>query len=273
MSIKQYFSELINRILNFLSRKPTNASSASQASLVAPQGWGEDNLSRFIDQAEKNIYYPFACLTKSYSIIANVHEVFSRLLSDKQKGSTERELLPRIFCATAHSAYLAACRLALSGQTGDAYAVLRICLENSLYGLDVFHNSSHATLWLKREDNRETKNRCRRQFTIANLLGTLNEVDAFLCPRVKKLYDRLIDFGAHPNMLGILTRISSSKTEELEINYLLDDSHDLRAAYRAGLKITMEIGLCSLKMFEHVFVDVFKRLKLDAEIGNMANKI
>jgi len=71
-------------------------------------------------------------------------------------------VLTRFLMARAHSAWLAATRLALSTQTVEAYPLLRAVIENAWYALHLAHDPAppaRAMTWLRRAESEDAKAR------------------------------------------------------------------------------------------------------------------
>jgi len=99
-----------------------------------PPNWGNDSISDFISQATNNTFATFANMEDSYSILVRIDSVFQELTKVTLHDPEDHEYYPIIFVARTHSYFLAAVRLAVSGQIPETYNLLRGCLENALYG-------------------------------------------------------------------------------------------------------------------------------------------
>ena len=87
----------------------------------------------------------------------------------------------------------------MSGQAAETYASLRLCLENGLYGLYPSQHPGSRETWLRRHDSDQAKQRVRSEFTIRNLFDSLRGLDTKEAAVAEQLYERCIDYGAHPN--------------------------------------------------------------------------
>lgn len=249
---------------------------SSELIVIPPPEWPGDSLSAFIERTERNIFYPFVHLKGLYSVFVKIDAIFYSLFADEKvtKYKTAGEMLLRLFGFSSHSAYRAACRLSLSGQVGEAHMVLRGCLENSLYALHIYHHPETHITWLKRNDDKESEDSCRSEFSGKGILRTLKDVDQDLHTATDKLYNRVIDFGAHPNVFGMVSRLAEGEGTQgkMKFVYVADDMPESKDIYRHGLKTTAQVGISSLKILEHIFRNDFKRLGLDNEIGILVSK-
>ena len=115
-----------------------------------PPRWGADPLSEFIDNALANVFATFVHKPIQYKHILDVDSCFYKVASNL---SNPTDFVAAFLLLRSHSAYRAACRLALSGQATESYVVLRSCLEYAIYALHIDKNPFLAELWLKRHDD------------------------------------------------------------------------------------------------------------------------
>lgn len=87
-----------------------------------------------------------------YAKLAEIDGVFRKLIDNLLNT---HDWFAAFFLLRAHSAFLAGSHLAMSGQAAEAYASLRLCLENGLYGLYLARNpGSRALHRLRRPSER-----------------------------------------------------------------------------------------------------------------------
>ncbi len=146
--------------------------------------------------------------------------------------------------------------------------VLRGCLENSLYGLHISNNPDTREIWLCRHDDEGGKKKCKNEFTARNVFNTLKAKDEKIHKIAKDLYETTIDYGAHPNELGMLSMMRKTQDEnqiDFMVDYLTGDSMPLRL----GLKITSRVGVCSLFIFQLVFKERFDILGISKDLETL----
>ena len=108
----------------------------------------------------------------------------------------------------------------------------------------------------------------KREFTVRNVKNTLAATDNRLSQIIDDLYERTIDFGAHPNeraITGSMTMTHDDGRTEIQQIYLHGDS----LALDHGIKTTAQIGLGSLFMFQNIFPERFQILGISAEIDQL----
>jgi hypothetical protein len=75
----------------------------------------------------------------------------------------------------------------------------------------------------------------------------------------------MIDYGAHPNQLGVLVEMSKLETEQ-EINYRVGILFPEIVPLVATLRMAVAMAVGALKVFQLIFPERFKLMGLDEEI-------
>ncbi|MEJ5378554.1 MAG: hypothetical protein WHX93_18440 [bacterium] len=181
----------------------------------APPGWGNDPLSKFLQDTTENIYATFHNLKQLYNPLQHIHQVFTKVAENMNRTP---HLLAFFFLFRSHSAYLAGVRLALSGQIPEAYMVLRGSLECALYGLYVARKPSVGEVWLRRDEDDEAKKKVKQEFKVSNLFEVLGVEDRKLANIARKFYEITIDYGGHPNQQAF-TSVMKTESDESKITF------------------------------------------------------
>ena len=230
-----------------------------------PPAWGTDPLSEFMDGALANTFATFANKKKHYDLLSNVDSCFCRAalhLSDPP------DLTTCFLLFRCHSAYRAACRLAVSGQAAESFVILRSCLEYSLYALHMYRNPRAAEVWLQRHDNHESTSAVKLEFTTGTVMTTLKNIDVSLHSKIKLLYDRSVDYGAHPNERAVTGSLKIEGALRSK-RYLSIYCHGDGPALEHALKTSAQIGLGSLLIFRFIFPDRFAVLGISERIDRL----
>ena len=227
-----------------------NSGKASIApSLENPPGWGADPLSAFMETARENTLATFVNLPATYRLLAEVDSVY-RLLLDNLFNTPE--WASAFFLLRAHCSYLAAVRFAMSGQVAESYMPLRGCLEAALYGLHISRNPPAGDIWARRHEDETCRTKVRNEFTTANVFASLAAADGALATVSRALYERTIDYGAHPNERSFFSNMLKTREDgniQFKLIYLAEDSPALHLA----LKTTAQSGLCAFEILATVF--------------------
>jgi len=101
------------------------------------------------------------------------------------------------------------------------------------------------------------------------MLAELDSVDPATGEVTHHLYDRTIDYGAHPNERALSSnfrRETDERKQTFRLLYLDGDSPTLRLC----LKTNAQVGLCSLKIFELVFPERFNLLGISQKLASLS---
>jgi hypothetical protein len=206
--------------------------------------------------ARNNTFATFTNLPDQYDLLLNVNNIYKYIIDNLINTP---EWFANFFFLKAHAAYLGSVRFVLSGQIAETYMVLRGCLESAIYGVYLSRNKTSQKTWLSRHDNDESFKRVKNEFKIVKLLSFLDSIDPTTHKTTKLLYERTIDYGAHPNELALTSLLEKKEREngiQFNLNYLSGNTPALHLA----LKTTAQIGVCSLHIFDNVYRDRFKLL-------------
>lgn len=143
--------------------------------------------------------------------------------------------------------------------------VLRGCLENALYGLYVAGNTNRQDIWLRRHEDDASRRRMQDEFKVRKVMNHLQSVDATSQRVAQELYDRTIDYGAHPNERSVTTQVKTQRDGSrvhFTANYLI--CGDL--AHEFCLRSAAQVGICCLDVFHNVWRDRYRILGLDARL-------
>lgn len=237
-----------------------------EGSHPAPPGWGKDAVSDFIQTAHLNTFATFRHLPEDWRRFVGIDMAYRKAIDALENSKAWFE---GFFLLGAHSSFLGAVRLAASTQLPETYMILRGCLENSLYGFFIHEHPELAEVWLKRHEDETSKGRVKSEFQIAPMLDLLDLKDKTTGKAVRELYERTIDYGAHPNERALTQNLRMTKetgaTKFLR-NYLSGDGPALRLC----LKTTAQVGVSSLLIFQLVIPERFKLLGLTDALSSLS---
>ncbi len=156
----------------------------------------------------------------------------------------------------------------MSGQLPESYAVLRNGIEQAWYALHIAQNPPAAEIWLRRNDSDNDKKSCKSEFTIANVRSTHERLDAATSKDMNQIYETLIDYGAHPNMRGVLTTLSKTETpDQQKFNVGILFAEPMTMAFALRMAAIVAIG--ALKVCRLMYPERFKITGLDVEIEGL----
>lgn len=220
---------------------------------MKPPGWGNDELTKFIDHTRLNCYASFANLCAEYAKLSEIDAIF-RELNDCLNNT--QDWFASFFVWRSQSALLGASHLGMAGQAPETYALLRLALENGLYGFYVARNPRSAETWLRRHDSDKAKRLVKNEFKIRDLFNALKARDDKEAMLAEQLYERCIDYGGHPNARALTQSLEQERQGTItsfKVIYLHDDP----ALIRACLKTAAQVGAVVLGIFRLVYKERF----------------
>lgn len=237
--------------------------------------WDDDPLSTFFKTAEYNDRVSALNLSTVYALLKRVHAAFGRVEAAVEKDNRQDLLIPRFFVVRAHSSFLAAIRLGMGGQLSESYAVLRAAIEQAWYALHIAKDPQppgRSTVWLCRNDDEAAKAKCKTEFTVRNVRSTHESLDPATARQLHDLYETMIDFGAHPNQMGLLASLKKSETEK-EINYQVGILCPDTVPLVSTLRLAVAVAVGGLRIFQLIFPERFRLTSLDAEIETLVAEL
>ncbi len=241
----------------------------------APPPWECDPLSSFLATAQYNERVTPLKLPDAYVLLQRVHAAFEQVAVSTERENTPNLLPVRILMARARGAWLASVRSAMSGQTVEAYPLVRTVIEAAWYALHIAKDPAppaRAIIWLCRDDNEAAESRCRNEFRVSNVRATHEALDATTAAICAALYDQTIELGAHPNERGTLTALRRSEDGQT-INFqavLLTDDWKVIALV---LKNAVEAAVGALKVFRLIFPERFTIVGIKDEIDGLVAQL
>lgn len=228
-----------------------------------PEMWNQGFLFPFIEE----------CWSNSVGVVGNNNIIANRLTAvdavfqenhEKLKPSGWTQLVPSLLMLRSFSAFRASVMVSLS-LPADSYPVQRLCLESAGYGCLIATTPELAKIWLQRDND---PRQVRQRFTNRAIVDAIASFDVPLSETYQDLYERSIDFGAHPNEKGVLTNVikESLGTDSIQILMLAGDGPPIQHA----LRTCAQVGICSLKVFNLIFAEQFKKQDFNNKIRHVS---
>ncbi len=233
--------------------------------------WGGDPLSTALSDAQRNELVSSLNLPDVYALLQRVHAAFQQVSAITEKENNPNLLPTRFLMARAHAAWLAAVRLGLSGQTVEAYPVVRAVIEDSWYALHMAKGPNPPTrveIWLRRNDSPAAKEQCKKEFTIANVRATHTALEPATAAVLQTLYEWTIEFGGHPNERGVFAAMTQSGTDQA-LNFEVVFLTNKPLVIAAALMTAVQAAIGALKTFRLIFPERFAIMGMDGEIEKL----
>lgn len=234
-----------------------------------PPGWTKPQLPSFLESMWANTIATFANKIEAHRL-CRIDDLMFEIATDwKGVAPNVHNMAPLMMFFRAHSAFRAACGLGMGGMTVEGMAVLRLSLEFAGYACLLKENPDLAMTWWDRDMDDKTLKEARREFTGGAVIRAVKTVGEQLGEIYEMLYDRTIQFGGHPNEKTVTQSLRLDLTPGrtvIEQVYLQGDGQILDHWIRTA----NQIGICVLKIFEHVHHERFEKLAVNARIESLA---
>jgi hypothetical protein len=161
-----------------------------------------------------------------------LNEAAERLNAAVADANSEPDIPGQLLAAHGFMMFLAAARTALSGHAQAVYPLLRTALESVCYYSRTVEDKSLGAVWLARHDDATSKKAARAAFNgaVSETAKSIAKVLPNAGKHLTDTYDSLIDFGAHPNLVGVFKGISLEERPEgiaVKMTSLFGHSHAL----------------------------------------------
>lgn len=214
-----------------------------------PPGWAQDMLSAYLQEFRGNQWAAFHNKRPEMRDLIALDDMFNRLLNG---AKNPQPFIPATFLLRAHSAFRAAVNLAMGGQLYEVQSLLRLCLEHTAYGFFIGDDQALWTRWMKREESKKNKEAVRREFAHGAIKNKVKKADAAVGGNFEAMYERLIDFGAHPNEMGFsMSTLLERDGRETRISGL--HLHGEGVALDFSLTAVAQTAICALQIAHLIY--------------------
>lgn len=237
-----------------------------------PRGWDQPKLTAFFETMWGNTIATFANKHEAHRL-CRIDDLMYEISWDwKGHAPTIETIVLLMMFFRAHASFRGACSLGMSGMTVEGMAVLRLCLEFAAYACFLNEKRELAMVWWNRDSSKEAQKQARDEFTAAAVKRAVRKLDERLGEIYEELYDRTIQWGGHPNEKTVtqgLAMKDGTNDLHLEQIYLQGDSKVLQH----WIHTANQIGICVLKIFEHIHHQRFEKVKVKDKIAVIARGI
>ena len=231
-----------------------------------PDSWTNDSLSEYTDTAINNIAATYANNKTEYPLISKVDSIYLDIAQGLNNPGGR--VVESILLFRSHASFRASAMLAMCGMCPETFVQLRNCLENALYSLHIYKNKGYDEIWLNRHTDEDSLKAVKNKFKMFDVKKTLEKTDPLNYKVSSQLYDRTIDFGAHPNEMASTSSLTIEKNKgdiKFEQSYLTGGTMQQQHA----MKSTAQVGVCSLYVFREIFKNRFDILGLTAKMDKL----
>jgi len=247
---------------------------ALKAPPVSPD-WDKITLSTAFEMSEGNLQEGLATYPQVSAVLEELHRILLRVTSCVQHDGRESRIVPRMLMTRVHSTIVAASRLAWGGHVYEVYPLLRVAIEQAWYALHMASDPKgtvRARTWLCRNDNAEAMKQCKLEFKVGSVRGTHEALDEPSASEMQRLYEWMIDFGAHPNQMGMLSILERSADSDNHV-YGMPVLTASPLPRLLALRMTANVGVGVLHVFRLIYPERWRIAGLDVDTDRFAEQI
>ena len=236
-----------------------------------PEHWGQDGLTRYLDMCIANQVATFANQRSAVIDLTTIDEMFTKLVSEDVNPNP---LLPIDFLQRSHCAFLSACSAAMAGQLNEVPALLRVCLEHGGYANYVGTDQERWERWIDRHIPRSGSqlDKWRAEFTHGKVAGSVVAADANLGAAYKALYERTIDYGAHPNEKGASMSTMIEEADNGDTRFGTVYLHSDGVVQDRMLRFVASVGICVLGIAQVIYPFRMQAIGVKFQLATIAKR-
>ena len=135
-----------------------------------PPGWGNDELSKFLENAHQNQYATFVNKRDAMAKLSAIDALFAKVTTGWI--NPENPFLAMLFIRCL-GAYRTACGLAMAGQAAECYVQCRSALEYAAYAVHINCDPSLEAIWIDRHRDEASVKASRKVFQHSAVLTSV----------------------------------------------------------------------------------------------------
>jgi hypothetical protein len=238
----------------------SSSSPSARTPIRTPPGWGEDELTKFLQQTHQQQYATFHSKREATGRLIAIDGLFCRVSKNWLNPQSEVAAMLLLRC---HAAMRAATGEAMAGQVVESHRQCRGMMENAAYAVRIHRSPELARVWLDRHTDATGMKESKNVFQHIKVVDSVKAANKHAGERFEGLYQRTIDFGGHPkerSVTGSMKMVEQPDRREMLAIMLHGDD----AAFNATLKTVAQCAMVSLEMLQIVFSARFDLLGISA---------
>jgi hypothetical protein len=230
--------------------------------LQPPPSWGDDELTRYLDNARHNQWATFHNKRSQIRKLIAIDAEFSKVTDGWT--NPDREIPAQLFLRCMAS-FRAACGHAMAGQIREVFVSARVQLEDAGMAVHLYRDQSLEEVWLRRNDSPAAEKKQRDACAIHLVIKAVKAANRHAGERFEKLYKEAIDFGAHSNQRAVTAHLKMVRQpDQRTMNAIMQHGDGVQLDY--GLKFAALCGIVCLEVLEISFRAKFEILGISAAI-------
>lgn len=231
-----------------------------------------DELTKYISHGHHNTKATWKQHESLIQLLTSINDLFVKYSKVFFKLSEEATIKssPAAFLASAYACYLASIRISSSGQITAAFVMFRACIENALFGYYIHKHPELGVIWVERHKNKKAEKLVRKNFYFSDIFKSLKSQDPKVGPGIEDMYDKSIDFGAHPNVHSIALNLRDTDDGQKIIFEIFNtDTCILKDCLLANARF----GLGCLSVFRLIYTEELQNHGVLEELKSLIDRL
>jgi hypothetical protein len=230
--------------------------------LQPPPTWGEDELTRYLDNARHNQWATFVNKRPQIRKLIAIDAEFARVTEGWT--NSDREIPAQLFLRCMAS-FRAAAGHAMAGQVREVFVVSRAQLEDAGLAIHLHRDQLLEEVWLRRNDSPAAEKKQRDACAIHLVIKAVKAANRHAGARFEKLYKEAIDFGAHPNQRAVTANLKMEREpHQITTKAIMQHGDGVQLDY--ALMFVARCGVVCLETLETAFKAKFTLLGISQAI-------
>ena len=225
-----------------------------KAQFAVPDGWGNDELSKFDAYGVQSKFAVFSELPEWHKVLsdiaADMESISSYLLS---RLADFPDIEGPLLLATSRTQFLAAASMVTSGHVLASNAIGRTVVESALYGWYLLVVQDSAERWRSKPLDKIGSRIWGGEFSFSALTRKLKEYNETAASIALSLHQRAIDFGAHPNVTVLGPNLHFRNVGEGEVEVRLAILHSRSGPWVDAFELVAKAGAFAMILFAYAF--------------------
>jgi hypothetical protein len=227
-----------------------------------PPGWGEDDLSKFLQAAHEN---QWAAFVRKPSAIRKLIAIDAQFGTASKTLQGRRNAIEAMLLIRCHAAFRTAAGLAMAGQAAESHPQCRAMLEYAAYAVHIYRNPSLGEVWLNRHQGVAGLKASKKAFQHVAIVKSVTAANRDAAKRFEDLYQHTIDFGGHPNERSVTGNMKMIKEPD-RLTMLAVMQHGDGVEFDMALKFAAQCGMVSLELLQVIYNAKFELLGINAKL-------
>ena len=227
-----------------------------------PPGWGEDELTKFLQAAYEN---QLGAFVQKAAAVQKLTAIDQQFVTAAKTLRGPQNLIEALLLVRCHAAFRAASGLAMAGQAADVHPQCRAMLEDAAYAVHVHRDAAIGKVWLNRHQDAASLKASKKAFQHDAVVRSVTATNRQAAERFEKLYHHAIDFGGHPNERSVTGNMKMVKEPD-QLTMLAVMQHGDGLEFDWALKFVAQCGMVSLELLQVIFDAKFELLGINAKM-------